>query len=96
MQNGEAVIVGTIGHSRWIDRLVEEGKLDISTIQGGWERFIVRTIEHPFDGVKRAIVVAGSDRRGTAYGVFSISEAIGVSPWYWWADVPVVHRDAVL
>lgn len=95
LQNGEAVIVGTIGHSRWIDRLVEEGKLDISTIQGGWERFIVRTIEHPFEGVKRAIVVAGSDRRGTAYGVFSISEAIGVSPWYWWADVPVVHRDAV-
>lgn len=95
LQNGEAVIVGTIGHSRWIDRLVEEGKLDISTIQGGWERFIVRTIEHPFDGVKRAIVVAGSDRRGTAYGVFSISEAIGVSPWYWWADVPVVHRDVV-
>lgn len=39
--------------------------------------------------------MAGSDRRGTAYGVFSISEAIGVSPWYWWADVPVVHRDAV-
>lgn len=95
LQNGEAVIVGTIGYSRWIDRLVEEGKLDISTIQGGWERFIVRTIEHPFDGVKRAIVVAGSDRRGTAYGVFSISEAIGVSPWYWWADVPVVHRDVV-
>ncbi len=95
LQNGEAVIVGTIGYSRWIDRLVEEGKLDISTIQGAWERFIVRTIEHPFDGVKRAIVVAGSDRRGTAYGVFSISEAIDVSPWYWWADVPVVHRDAV-
>ena len=95
LQGGEAVIIGTIGHSRWIERLVEDGKLDISAIQGSWERFIVRTVDHPFDGVKRAIVVAGSDRRGTAYGVFSISEAIGVSPWYWWADVPVVHREAL-
>ena len=44
-------------------------------------------------GVERALVIAGADRRGTIFGIYEVSEQIGVSPWYWWADVPVVHRD---
>lgn len=54
---------------------------------------MIDLIDNPFPGIKKALVVAGSDRRGTAYGLLSISEAIGVSPWYWWADVPVVKRN---
>jgi len=83
------IIIGTIGHCSPIDALISSKRLDVAPIVNQWERFMIKTIDKPFPGVKKALIVAGSDRRGTAYGVFSISEAIGVSPWYWWADVPV-------
>ena len=51
-----------------------------------------QVIEHPFPNVERALVIAGSDKRGTIYGVYDLSQEIGVSPWYWWADVPVEHQ----
>ena len=47
---------------------------------------IIKTVEKPFEQVDKALVICGSDRRGTAYGVFAISEKIGVHPWTWWAD----------
>jgi hypothetical protein len=87
------VVVGTVGSSCWIDHLVKLKKLDVSKITDGWERFVIKVVNKPFKGVEKALVIAGSDRRGTAYGLFSVSEAIGVSPWYWWGDVPVEHRE---
>ena len=87
-----AVVVGTVGHNAFIDRLVAEGQLDVSAIRGGWEQFVVKTIDAPAKGVKKVLVIAGCDRRGTAYGVFTLSEAIGVSPLYWWADVPTKRK----
>lgn len=92
MPQSNAVIAGTIGSSRWIDQLVKSKKINVSKIANGWEQFAIKVVEKPFKGVDKALVIAGSDRRGTAYGLFSISEAIGVSPWYWWGDVPVEHR----
>ena len=87
------IIVGTIGQSAPIDALASAGKIDVSGFSDGWERYGIFCVEKPFKGIEKALVVAGSDRRGTAYGLLSISEAIGVSPWYWWADVPVEkHR----
>ncbi len=83
------VIIGTIEKNKLIQELVKSKKLDVKSLKNQWERFSIKTIDNPFPGVKQALVIAGSDRRGTSYGVFSISEAIGVSPWYWWADVPV-------
>ena len=88
-----AIIVGTIGKSAWIDKLAERGKIDTAAIAGGWERYLIEKVDNPVRGIKQAIVVAGSDRRGTAYGLLSISRAIGVSPWYWWADAPVKKRN---
>ena len=85
----EIIIVGTVEKNRLIRQLAEKGKLDISSLEGAWERFLVQTVSRPFPGVSKALVVAGSDRRGAAYGLFSLSEMMGVSPWYWWADVPV-------
>ena len=85
----QIVLAGTIGHSRFIDRLIKEGKLDASTIKDGWEQFIIRTIKKPFPNVDEALVIVGSDRRGTAYGIFTVSEKIGVSPLFWWADIPI-------
>ena len=81
------VIVGTVGQSAPVDSLVASGRLDVSEIIGGWERYIVQAVD------ANTLVVAGSDRRGTAYGVFRLSEQIGVNPLYWWSDVPVPHRD---
>ncbi len=89
---GATVIVGTVGRSATIDRLARERLIDVSAIQGQWESFLLTSVEQPFPGVGRAWVVAGSDRRGTAYGLFELSRLIGVSPWVWWADVPPPRR----
>lgn len=90
-----AVIAGTLGHSSLINDLVRDGKIDVSSISGDWERYAVRLVEAPLKGVRRALVVVGSDRRGTAYGLLSLSRAIGVNPWYWWLDAPVEHRNSI-
>jgi hypothetical protein len=87
--NEYVIIIGTVGKSQWINELVAAKKINVDSIRNQWERYTIQTIENPFPGVKQALVIAGSDRRGTAFGVFTVSEAIGVSPWYWWADVPV-------
>ena len=90
-----AVFIGTVGRSRLIDGLVAAGKLDVAPIQGQWEAYTAAVVADPAAGVGQALVVAGSDRRGTAFGVFALSEAIGVSPWYWWGDVPVAPKPAL-
>ncbi len=90
-----AVLIGTIGKSAVIDGLIRDHKLDAATIQGKWESYLVQTVSHPISGIDSAFVIAGSDKRGTIYGIYDLSEQIGVSPWYWWADVPVTHRDAL-
>jgi hypothetical protein len=90
-----AIIIGTIGKSAPIDDLVSSGKIDGKQIAGKWEFFQVQVVPVPMPGVAMGLVIAGSDKRGTIYGIYDLSEQIGVSPWYWWADVPVVHRDAL-
>jgi hypothetical protein len=92
---GPTVVVGTLGRSGLIDGLVRQGKLDVGGIRGRGEASIIQTVERPWPAADRVLVVAGSDKRGTIYGVYDLSEEIGVSPWYWWADVPVRHRDAL-
>ncbi|UUF12459.1 MULTISPECIES: glycosyl hydrolase 115 family protein [Flavobacterium] len=83
-----SIVIGTIGRSRILDRLIASKKLDVSSIKGQWESFLIQTI----DG---QLVVAGSDKRGTIYGIYDISEKIGVSPWYFWADVPIKKAAAL-
>ena len=83
------VIIGTIGHNKLIDKLIENRKIDTSGITGQWETFSLQVIDKPYRNIASALVITGSDRRGTAFGIFELSRQIGVSPWYWWADVPV-------
>ncbi len=92
---GNIIIIATVGKNPLIKKLVAEKKLNIDELKDKWERFIIKTIDNPFAGVKQALVIVGSDRRGTAYGVFTLSEKMGVSPWYWWADVPVEKHDEI-
>jgi hypothetical protein len=89
------VLIGTLGHSALIDKLVQNGKLDVSNLAGRWETFVVQTIANPMPGVASALVVAGSDKRGTIYGLYDLSAQMGVSPWTWWADVPVPHQKSL-
>ncbi len=91
----QIVIAGTLGKSTFIDNLVSEGKLDVQDISGKWEHYKIQVINAPIEGVDKALVIAGSDKRGTIYGIYDISEKIGVSPWYWWADTPVVHKPSL-
>lgn len=77
-----SIVIGTIGKSVIIDKLIAAKKIDVSEIKGQWESFLIQTVEGQ-------LIVAGSDKRGTIYGIYDISEKIGVSPWYFWADVPI-------
>jgi len=79
------ILVGTIGKSRIIDQLIAEKKLDVSQVKGQWEAFVIQVVNN-------CLVIAGSDKRGTIYGIYDVSEKIGVSPWYWWADAPVTKN----
>jgi hypothetical protein len=89
------VLIGTLGHSALIDKLVQTGKLDVANLAGRWETFVVQAVADPLPGVQQALVVAGSDKRGTIYGLYDLSQQMGVSPWYWWADVPVAHQKSL-
>ena len=91
----ELVIVGVIGHSPEIDRMRAEGKLHTEAIEGKWESAVTAVVRDPMPGVRRALVIAGSDRRGAAFALFTLSRQIGVSPWAWWADVPVAKHPAL-
>ena len=90
-----AIFIGTIGHSAVIDALIQAGKLDAGPIQGQWECFVITTVDEPLPDIEKGLVIVGSDRRGTAFGVYELSQAIGVSPWCWWADVTPVKKTAL-
>lgn len=85
----QMVVAGTVGHSQLIDQLVREKKINLEELNGKWEKFVVQVVENAFPGVQKTLVIAGSDKRGTIFGIFELSKQMGVSPWYWWADVPV-------
>ncbi|HEX2586517.1 MAG TPA: glycosyl hydrolase 115 family protein, partial [Steroidobacteraceae bacterium] len=86
---GNLVIIGVLGQSATIDDLVKRGLLDVKAISGQWEAFQRVVIDRPYSNVAKALVIVGSDRRGAIYGTYDLSEQMGVSPWHWFADVPV-------
>ena len=83
-----AVIIGIAGQSANIDKLIRDGRIAGGDIVGKREAYIIQTLDNPIEGVDKGLVIAGSDKRGTIYGIYELSRQIGVSPWYWWADVP--------
>ena len=92
---GALIIVGTLGRDALIDRLVQQHKLDVSGVKGQWEAYVFQVIDQPLPGVARALVIAGADQRGSIFGAYELSRRLGVSPWTWWADVPVARRAVV-
>ncbi|MEQ9301248.1 MAG: hypothetical protein RIF33_21910 [Cyclobacteriaceae bacterium] len=89
------IIAGTLGKNQWIDAMVKSEKLTVSSLKGQWEQFSIQLIDSPMKGIGKALVVVGSDRRGTAYGILELSRMMGVSPWEWWADVTPEKREGI-
>tara|TARA_R110000868_G_scaffold408293_3_gene690941 strand:+ start:2893 stop:5769 length:2877 start_codon:yes stop_codon:yes gene_type:complete len=94
-KSGKVIIVGTIGYSPKIDQLIESGKLNVNGVDGEWEAYVHQVVQNPFEGIDEALVIAGSDKRGTIFGIYDISEQMGVSPWHFWADVPTPKKETV-
>lgn len=92
---GMPIIIGTIGKSKIIDQLISTHKIQVAGIAGKWESTLIEVVANPVEGVDSALVIAGSDKRGTIYGIYELSYQIGVSPWYYWADVPVKKSAAL-
>lgn len=88
------IVIGTLGKNNLIDKLVSSKKLDVKDLKGKWESFVITTIPNPNPRAKQWLVIVGSDKRGTIYGIYELSRQLGVSPWYWWADVPAKKRPA--
>lgn len=86
---GAKVIVGTYGVSRQITSLIKSGVLKEEDLKNKWESYVITVTNDN----NPCLVIAGSDKRGTAYGIYEVSRQIGVSPWYWWADVPGAHKE---
>ncbi len=89
------IIIGSLTQSRLITDLITRKKINADSIRNKWEAYQVQVVRNPFPGVDNALVITGSDKRGAAFGVLEISKQIGVSPWYWWADVPVKKKTAI-
>ncbi|KAF9481597.1 hypothetical protein BDN70DRAFT_517933 [Pholiota conissans] len=82
------IIIGTLGKSSLINAVVKSSGIDVSSIEGKWESFMTTVVHDPLPGVASAYVIIGADKRGTIFALYDHSEQFGVSPWYWWADVP--------
>lgn len=92
---GPVVLIGTLGKNPLIDELVAGGRLDVTALRGQWETFLIATVAPKESGAADLLVIVGSDRRGTAFGVYELSQAIGVSPWHWWADVAPAKKSGL-
>lgn len=86
---GNAIIIGSLGKSSIVNQLVRQKKISATNVKAKWEAYQIQTIKFPTKTISNALIIFGNDRRGTAFGVLELSKQIGVSPWYWWADVPV-------
>ncbi|MDA6070647.1 glycosyl hydrolase 115 family protein [Flavobacterium sp. AC] len=94
-QSSPLIIIGMIGTNSVIDELIKQKKIDGKLLKGKNEKFIIQNVKNPFRGVEEAVVIAGSDKRGTIYGIYELSRQIGVSPWYYWADVPIEKKENI-
>lgn len=93
--SGQVIIVGVLGQSEVVAQLLAARKLQLADLAGQWEGYRQIVVNRPTPRIERALVVVGSDRRGAVFGLYDLSERIGVSPWHWFADVPVRQQPNV-
>ncbi|KAI1365981.1 hypothetical protein F5Y08DRAFT_338197 [Xylaria arbuscula] len=87
------IIAATVGSD--VIGAIGSDKLDVSSIGGKWESYQTSVVDGPIPGIKKALVIAGSDKRGVMYGIFTLSEQSGQSPFHWWADVPATKHEGI-
>jgi hypothetical protein len=92
---GNVIVIGNI-KSTLVQKFISTQSPVHKNLLNKWECFAFKIVEKPFGNISKAFVIAGSDARGTVYGVFTLSEKMGVSPWYWWADVPVKQQKQLI
>lgn len=92
-ETGPLIVVGSLDKSRWLSEFTADGAVSTEGLAGEWEAFSQEVVETPFEGIDRALVIAGADKRGTIFGVYDLLDRAGVSPWAWWADVPIEKTD---
>ena len=88
------IIIGSM-QSGIIQQMVQMGKIKKSHLVGKTEKYLLQIVRNPIPGIRKALVIAGSDKRGTIYGIYELSRQMGVSPWYWWMDVPVAKHQNI-
>jgi hypothetical protein len=93
--NKTAIIAGSIGNNPVIDALIADGRLDVSEVEGKWEVYTIAAVANPVPGVDKGLVIAGSDKRGAIYGIYSVSDAIGASAWTFFGDSVPEHQDSL-
>lgn len=91
-RNGSSIIAGTLGKSKILTQIIEKYKIKTDSITGRWEAFSIQIVERKEGDI---LVVMGSDRRGTAYGLLELSRMMGISPWIWWADVKPTKKSEI-
>ena len=75
------IVVGTAGKVKAVSAWAKE-------LKGKHEMYMI-------EASAGRLTIAGSDRRGTIFGIYELSRQIGVSPWYWWADAPIDRHDRI-
>ena len=93
--NGNVIVIGNI-NSTLVQKFISKQSSLNKNLQGKWDCFALKIIDNPVNKISKAFIIAGSDARGTAYGVFTLSEKMGVSPWHWWADVPIKKQQQLI
>lgn len=92
---GNVIVIGTI-ETLFIQQFISKQSIEYENLKNKWECYCYKTINKPLGNISKALIITGSNPRGMAYGVFALSKKIGVSPWYWWADVPVKRHKELL
>ena len=88
------ILIGTY-NTPLIQQLINTQKLQKEELNHKNEKYILQVITTPCEGIDEALIIAGSDKRGTIYGIYELSKQMGVSPWYWWADVPIMKQENI-
>ncbi|TDD95710.1 glycosyl hydrolase 115 family protein [Flavobacterium cellulosilyticum] len=91
---GNVIVIGNY-QSELVQSFLDK-KTDRKGFEKQWESYLFQIIDNPTSKIRKAFVIAGTSPRGTAYGVYDLSQKMGVSPWYWWADVPVTHQNELV
>jgi hypothetical protein len=88
---GPGIIIG-LAKNPAIAALLKTHHIDTAPLEGKWETYGRAVVAAPWDPKQKALVIFGSDVRGTIWGVMDLTREMGVSPWEWWADVKIVRK----